>query len=121
MDQSVASHSSSRTYWTTEDIRHKIEHSKVVVFSKGTIENPRCGFSKQALNAIDDCGTPFEVVDVCTDSSIVAALRTYAGRKSLPLIYVEGALVSSSEELEKMVQSGELRARVTAAFGKDRV
>lgn len=116
MDQSVAAHSSTRTYWTTDDIRQKIEKSKVVVFSKGTPDHPRCGFSERALAAIEHCGRPYEVVDVCTDSSIIAALRNVAGRKALPLIYVEGALVSSSENLQRSIESGELETKINAAF-----
>ena len=116
MDHSIASHSSSRTYWSADDIRSKIEHSKVVVFSKGTIDHPRCGFSEQTLHAVEDCGKPFEVVDVCSDPSIVPALRNVAGRKPLPLVFVDGSLVANSEALYKMIESGELQQRVNAAF-----
>ncbi len=116
MDQSVASSASSRTFWTTDDIRHKVESAKVVVFAKGNTFKPGCGYSERALNALQDCGRPFEVVDVREDRSILAALRVFAGRCSLPLVFVNGDLVSTSEELKEVVESGELKDRIEKAF-----
>ena len=116
MEKTISSHFASRPHWSAEDIRHKIECSKIVVFSKGTIEQPRCGYSEQALHAVEDCGRPFEVVDVCSNPSIIAALRNVAGRKALPIVYVNGDLVANSDELHRMINSGELKQRVNAAF-----
>ncbi len=116
MDQSISSHCSSHTYWTTDDIRSKIECSKVVVFSKGTVDHPRCGYSERTLHAVVDCGRPFEVVDVCSNPTIVAALRSVAGRKALPLVFVDGDLVANSDGLSRMIDTGELQERVNAAF-----
>jgi glutaredoxin-related protein len=103
-------------YWSKDDIRNRIERSKVVVFSKGKAGKPKDGFSERALSALEDTGRPYEVVDVSEDSSIVAALRAYAGRITLPMVYVDGALVSSSETLQHMVDNGELKAKVDRAF-----
>ena len=102
--------------WTTEDVREKVCGSKIVVFSKGTQTNPRCGFSKKALNAIDDCGKPYDVVDVSNDRSIIAALRTYSGACCLPLVFVDGDLVSTSDNLQQVVDSGKLQQAVDKAF-----
>ncbi len=106
----------ARTYWTIDDIRSKIERSTVVVFSKGNQITPRCGFSKDAFQAIKQCGCPFEVVDVCADKSILAALRAYGERHSLPLVFANGALVSSSENLEQMLRTGTFQQKISEAL-----
>lgn len=105
--------------WTTEDVRSRVEKSKVVVFAKGTKEHPLCGFSELVFSAIERSGRPYELVDVSKNRSIVPALKAYSGSPYVPLVFVNGELVSSSETLSRMVSSGELNRRVEAAFGKN--
>ena len=114
--RSVSANPDIAARWTTEDVRERVSGSKIVVFSKGTYHNPRCGFSKQALHAVDDCGKPYDVVDVSGDRSIIAALRTYAGACGIPLVFVDGDLVSTPENLQQVVNSGRLRRAVNKAF-----
>lgn len=117
MDQSVAKEKSQRHYWTAEDIRHRIEKSKVVVFSKGSENKPRCGFSRETLSQLRDLDESVDIIDVCEDSSIVAALRKVAGQKALPLVYVNGSIVSCcSDSLPRLLESGELKNCVKQAL-----
>ena len=116
MDQTIRTSITQRATWTTDDIRTAIEKSKVVVFAKGTSEQPRCGFTERVLEAISKSGKPFDVVDVYEDRSIVPALRAYSGEHHLPLVYINGELVSSSDTQEQVLHNGELDAKVKAAF-----
>ncbi len=120
MDQTLRASIHPRATWTTDDIRSAIEKSKVVVFAKGTSEQPRCGFTERVLDAIAQSGKPFDVVDVCEDRSIVPALRAFSGEHHLPLVYVNGELVSSSDTQAQVLLNGELEAKVKAALG-DRI
>jgi len=116
MDQKVCTNSARGEHWTTEDIQRQVEESPIVIFSKGTREHPRCGFSERAMNAIEDCGKPYQVVDISQNKRITAALRKFAGPKCPPLVYVKGSLVSSSETLNQMLSTGELKSKVDKAF-----
>ncbi len=107
---------SQRTTWTTDDIHSRIQQSKVVVFAKGSDDAPRCGFTERVLNAIKQSGRPFEVVDVYEDRSVIPALKAYSGEHHLPLVYVDGELVSNSDTQEHMLVSGELQGKLEAAF-----
>jgi monothiol glutaredoxin len=118
VEHKVAINTSNRTYWTTDDIKRKIQQSQVVVFAKGDEENPLCGFSKQAFQAVKDCGRPYEVINVCRDKSISAALKTVSGRQLLPLIYVNGQLVNSPEIVKQDLNTSELKSKVQQALNK---
>jgi len=107
-----------RTTWTTDDIRHKIEESKIVVFAKGPEDAPRCGFTERVLTAIRQSGRPYELVDVTKDRSVVPALKAFSGEYHLPVVYVDGKLVSSSDTQEELLDSGELRAELDKAFAQ---
>lgn len=114
MDNSVLARGAR--HWTTDDIRSRISKSKVVMFAKGSPSQPGDGYSARAFSAMDEIGRPYEMVDVAGDRSIAAALREFAGRMTLPMVFVNGQLITSSETLERMVNSGELRQRVSQAF-----
>lgn len=116
MNQSIRPLSEQRSAWTTEDVRHTIEKSKVVVFAKGTSENPRCGFTERVLSAIQQSGRPYEIVDCYEDRSVVPALKAFSGEHHLPLVYVNGELVSSSDNQERVLHNGEFHEKVEAAF-----
>ena len=116
MDHSISSPSSTRSFWTRDDIKRTIEENTIVVFVKGSTENPRCGFSERVINEVEAYGRPFEIVDVYKDRSILPALKAYAGLEYLPLVYVEGSLVSSSETQQQMLTSGALRDKIERAF-----
>ncbi|MCB0360414.1 MAG: hypothetical protein KDD44_12285 [Bdellovibrionales bacterium] len=119
MDQSVANRQSRRRVWTSEEIRSKVESSKVVLFTKGTKEQPRCGFSERAFVELEPWSSEVEVINVCEDSSIIPALRSVVGRKALPLVSVDGTFHSCSDDLPKMLESGELRHQVEKVFSKN--
>lgn len=117
MDQSVSSPFSKRIYWTVEDIKAKISAVPVVVFTKGTANHPRCGFSERLVSVVEKCGKPYEVVDASEERSIGAALKAFSGRDyTLPLVYVNGALVSTLETQERMLETGALKDRIERAF-----
>lgn len=107
---------SDRNYWSVDDVRRVVESSPVVVFAKGDQSKPGCGFSEEAFHAIEDCHRPYQVIDVTRDNSIMPALRTFAGNAFLPLIFVDGALVSNSESLRDVKASGTLRNKIEKAF-----
>ncbi len=117
MDNTVTSSQAIRVPWTTEDVEKCIKDSPVVVFSKGTPDNPRCGFSERVLAVLENTGIPYNLVDVSEDRGVMPALTAYAGRQYLPLVFVKGSLVTSSEKLVMMIESGALVNHLQAAVG----
>ena len=116
MDQRIATSISSHQHWTIDDIREAIEESPVVAFTRGTADHPRCGFSKRVFDIFKDCKKHAEIVDICQDKSILPALRAYAGRKSLPLIFVNGTLACSADTLQHGTDISRLREKVITAL-----
>ncbi len=115
---SVGTFGTSRVLWTTEDIEHKVKQNTVVIFTRGTLNSPRCGLSDALMNAVEDYGRPYELVDVSKERSIIPALKAYAGSNHLPLVFIEGELVSSWETQMNLIETGDLRAQIEKAFVK---
>lgn len=116
MDQSIAAPKSDRVCWTTGDIQQKIESSNIVVFAKGTEDNPSCGFSERVVSILAQSGRRFEVVNVKDDPSIQPALRSFSGHRELPLVYANGQLVACCNSLQHLIDAGELEQKVSTAL-----
>lgn len=106
----------SRVLWTKEDVQKKVAQNKIVVFAKGKLDAPRCGLSDEMVSAIEACGKPYEVIDVSEERSILPALKAFVGSRYLPLVFIDGELVSSWENQAAMLKTGELKAQIEKAY-----
>lgn len=102
--------------WNTEDVKKTVADNKLVIFAKGTKEQPMCGFSHRAIEIMNRVGKPFEVVNIFDDPSIRPALVETTGWPTTPQIFVAGEMIGGSDIALEMYQNGELEKKVEAAF-----
>ncbi len=98
--------------WTKEDIDKVVKDNKLVVFAKGTKQQPMCGFSHRAIQVLGMVEQPFEVVNIFDDPSIRPALLEYSGWPTTPQVFVNGELLGGSDIVMEMYESGELQKKV---------
>ncbi len=78
---------------TTERIRQALQSHKIFIFMKGSPEQPMCGFSARAVDALRRCGAVFGSLDVLQDPEVRAVLPKVANWPTFPQVYIEGELV----------------------------
>ena len=91
-----------------EAIEHAIAENRVILFMKGTPEQPRCGFSARTVAILESLGQPFAAVDVLPDSRIRQELSALSNWPTIPQLFVDGELVGGCDIVTEMYQSGEL-------------
>ncbi len=101
--------------WTPEDIKKTVTDNKLLIFAKGTKEQPMCGFSHRAIQIMQSIGEPFEVVNIFEDPSIRPALVEFSGWPTTPQVFVGGELIGGSDIALEMYNSGELQKKVEEA------
>ena len=99
---------------TKERIDALVKSNDVVLFMKGTVLFPQCGFSSRAVAILDHLGVPFETVDVLQDQDIRQGIKDYSEWPTVPQLYVRGEFVGGSDIMMEMFESGELHALVGA-------
>src|SRR3954453_11891625 len=103
---------------TTNPIRDAIAEgirdNHVILFMKGTPEQPMCGFSARTAAAIQALGTPFAAVDILPDPRIRQELSGLSGWPTIPQLFVEGELVGGADIVAEMYESGELAQKLDA-------
>lgn len=97
---------------TNEEIRKFLEQAiaeqEVMLFMKGTPEEPRCGFSMRASGALNALGVPYAAMDVLPDPRIREELSAISNWPTIPQLFVKGQLVGGSDIVLEMFESGEL-------------
>ncbi len=91
-----------------EAIAEAIRDHEVILFMKGTPEQPMCGFSARTVAALDALGKPFAAVDVLPDPRIRQELSGLSSWPTIPQLFVNGELVGGCDIVTEMYESGEL-------------
>ncbi len=88
-----------------------VKGNDLVLFMKGTPDEPMCGFSARAAAVLQQLGKPFEHVNVFGTSNpmqTIQAIAEYAQFPTLPQVWVKGELIGGSDIALEMLESGEL-------------
>ena len=99
---------------TEEELLNKrleklVKSSEVMLFMKGVPSGPRCGFSRQAVEMLQEEQIPFGSFDIFTDEAVRQGLKQYSNWPTYPQLYVNGELVGGLDILKEMKEEGSLR------------
>ena len=89
-------------------IENAIKENRVMLFMKGTPQQPACGFSMRASGALNALGVQYAALDILPDQRIRQELSGYSGWPTIPQLFVDGELVGGSDIVMEMFESGEL-------------
>jgi monothiol glutaredoxin len=90
----------------------------VVVFMKGNVERPRCGFSNQMLTLLMGRGVTFATVDILADEQVRTYMKTLSAWPTFPQLYVGGKFVGGLDVAKELDAEGELAAMIPAEAKK---
>ena len=95
-----------------DQIAQQIAAHPILIYMKGSPDQPRCGFSAQASQALMACGKPFAFIDILSNPEIRAQLPQYSEWPTFPQLFVQGELVGGCDIITEMYQSGELQTLI---------
>lgn len=90
-------------------IQTAISENPVLLFMKGTPDQPMCGFSARTVAILQSLGQQFAAVDVLPDPRIRQELSALSNWPTIPQLFIEGELVGGCDIVTEMYQSGELQ------------
>ena len=91
-----------------ERIDEIVNKSDVVLFMKGTVLFPQCGFSSRAVAILDHLGVPSRPSTCCRTRDPPGHQGLF-GLADRPQLYVKGEFVGGSDIMMEMFQAGELQ------------
>ncbi|HET7549100.1 MAG TPA: Grx4 family monothiol glutaredoxin [Usitatibacter sp.] len=97
-------------------IRDQVTGHPVVLYMKGSPQQPMCGFSATATQILKMCGAgEVYTVDVLQDAEIRQGIKDFANWPTIPQLYVNGEFVGGCDIMREMYQSGELQKLLEGA------
>jgi monothiol glutaredoxin len=97
---------------TNQEIRdflqNAIDENRVMLFMKGTPDQPACGFSMRTSAALNAMGVQYAAMDILPDPRIREELSALSGWPTIPQLFIDGKLVGGCDIVLEMYESGEL-------------
>ena len=97
---------------TNDEIRSFIENAiaenQVMLFMKGTPNQPACGFSARTAACLNALGVKYAALDILPDQRIREELSGLSGWPTIPQLFVDGQLVGGADIVAEMYENGEL-------------
>jgi len=98
-----------------DTIREQVEGNPIILYMKGSPNQPQCGFSARTIEALTSCGERFAYVDILSNPEIRANLPAYANWPTFPQLWVNGELIGGCDIVVEMHEKGELAELVKEA------
>ena len=95
-----------------EMIKEQIENNPILLYMKGSPNQPQCGFSARTVEALMSCGERFAYVDILSNPEIRASLPEYANWPTFPQLWVDGELIGGCDIITEMAEKGELQTLI---------
>ena len=91
-----------------EQIVNDIENTPIMLYMKGTKEQPMCGFSAKVANILNSHSVVFQDVNILEDPEIRQRLSEYSNWPTIPQLFVNGELVGGCDIVTELEGKGEL-------------
>lgn len=91
-----------------EFLQKFVADNKVVLFMKGSPQQPLCGFSANAVGILSGYDKDFTHFDVISDSDVRQGIKDFSTWPTLPQIYIHGEFIGGSDILAQLHEAGEL-------------
>lgn len=91
-----------------EQIVNDIENTPIMLYMKGTKEQPMCGFSAKVVNILNSHSVVFQDVNILEDPEIRIKLSEYSNWPTIPQLFVKGELIGGCDIVIDLEGKGEL-------------
>ncbi|MES1916567.1 MAG: hypothetical protein MHM6MM_008382 [Cercozoa sp. M6MM] len=89
--------------------QNDVSSHDIFVYMKGTPDMPMCGFSRQVVTILKNCGVSFSARNVLEDVELRETLKTVTEWPTFPQLYVKGEFVGGCDIVTEMYREGELQ------------
>ncbi|KAG7026577.1 Monothiol glutaredoxin-S17 [Cucurbita argyrosperma subsp. argyrosperma] len=90
-------------------IQQLIDSNPIMLFMKGSPEEPNCGFSRKVVDILKEENVNFGSFDILSDNEIREGLKKFSNWPTFPQLYCKGELLGGSDIAIAMHESGELK------------
>ncbi len=90
------------------EIKSDVESNPILIYMKGTPEEPKCGFSKATVALIQGLGFSFATRDVIANPEFREYVPEFSNWPTFPQVFVGGKLIGGCDIVHELHEQGEL-------------
>ena len=91
-----------------DKIKSMINEHNIVLFMKGTKQEPMCGFSSQVINILNNQGVTYETVNILDDWDMREGIKSFSNWPTIPQLYVRGRFIGGCDIVMELERKSEL-------------
>ena len=91
-----------------QQIESDIKGNRVMLYMKGTADQPMCGFSGRVIEILKSYQVPFKTFNIFDNEEVRNGIKEYADWPTIPQLYVDGEFVGGCDIVTEMHSSGDL-------------
>ena len=92
-----------------EKVQALLASKPVVLFMKGSVQQPMCGFSAKAVQLLQRNGVSIHGEDVLKNEALRAGMKEISQWPTFPQLYIKGEFVGGVDIMSQMENAGELK------------
>jgi len=93
-----------------QQIDKAITNNKVMLYMKGTPQEPQCGFSAKVVHILEVLNADYNSEDVLMNPELRQAIKEYSDWPTIPQLYVNGEFLGGCDIITELYLNGELDA-----------
>ncbi len=93
-------------------IKGQISKEDIVLYMKGTIDFPQCGFSAMVAGILQTMGVKFNDINILENNDLRQGIKDFSDWPTIPQLYIAGEFVGGCDIVREMYESGELSSLI---------
>ena len=93
-----------------DQIINDINNNPIILYMKGSKDQPRCGFSAKVVNILNRYSVVYHDVNIFEDPEIRVKLSEYSNWPTIPQLFVKGELIGGCDIVMELDSKGELES-----------
>ena len=92
-----------------DEIKNIVDQNDVVLFMKGTKDQPQCGFSNAVVNTLSFMNVNYKDVNILESDELRQGIKDFTNWPTIPQLYIKKEFVGGCDIVKEMYESGELK------------
>jgi len=91
-----------------EEIKSDISSNPIMVYMKGEMNMPECGFSAAVMGVFAELKADIQTKNVLTNPELREGIKQFSNWPTIPQVYIDGKFVGGCDIVLELHKTGEL-------------
>ncbi|MGK0368048.1 MAG: monothiol glutaredoxin [Thermoproteota archaeon] len=97
----------------TDVLKNLTNNSQIVLFMKGNVSMPQCGFSANSSSILLSYEKSFSTFNILSNDEVRSGIKEFSNWPTFPQLYIKGQLVGGNDIIVEMHQNGDLKELIS--------